>query len=124
ADREDCRQEIWLELLSTRLGRFRGGDLRAWLAAVSRNKATDVLRRARRRPTVGVTAVDPPYDEESAEASHADEARALVWSALRALEPLVHPMNFLVFYLRGIEGWSFADIGGTFGLTPPQARLR
>ena len=124
ADREDCRQEVWLELLATRIGRFRGGDLRAWLATVSRNRANDVLRRARRRPAVDVTAIDPPSSEESALASRADEARALVWAALRALEPLVHPVNFLVFFLRGMEGWSFAEIGEAFGLAPSQARLR
>jgi RNA polymerase sigma factor (sigma-70 family) len=124
ADREDCRQEIWMELLATRMSRFRGGDLRSWLAALARNKAVDAVRRSRRRP-VGL-AIDPetrpagPFEGPCA----ADESRSLVWSALAALERRVETRSFLVFFLRWIEGWSFIEIAAHLGLTPEQARLR
>ena len=123
ADREDCLQELWLDLLATRLKRFRGGDLKAWLTAVARNKAADVLRRTHRRPICrlpdDVSCVAP-----SEHPHRADEARALVWSTLAVVEPVVHPLSLLVFVLRWMEGWSFEEIGEVLGLTPSQARLR
>ena len=50
ADREDCRQEIWADLLASRMSRYRGGSRAAWLTMLARNKAIDTIRRARRHP--------------------------------------------------------------------------
>jgi DNA-directed RNA polymerase specialized sigma24 family protein len=48
----------------------------------------------------------------------------MVWSALAQLEQQLEPRSFLVFFLRWIEGWSFAEIADELGLTAGQARLR
>ena len=77
ADREDCRQEIWFDLLSTRLSRFRGGSLAAWLETLARNKAIDKRRWSSRHPvgfaddTKELAVVDPSrsgsdHDRDSA----------------------------------------------------------
>lgn len=124
ADREDCCQDIWVELLSTRMSKFRGGNLRSWLAALARNKAIDLVRRGRRHP-VGLVfdaEVGTPGDHDGP--CPADEARAVVWSTLATLEPHVEPRSFLVFFLRWIEGWSFVEIADALDLTPGQARSR
>src|SRR6476646_8156669 len=55
-DREDCVQDVMMEIVR-RFGAPRAGDpppnLDAWLRAVSRNKAADVVRRRTRKPEVG-----------------------------------------------------------------------
>ncbi len=124
ADQEDCCQEIWVELLATRMSRFRGGSLRSWLAALARNKAVDVVRRDRRHP-VGLLADPEARAAVDLDARCAvDESRSMVWSALAALERQVEPRSFLVFFLRWVEGWSFVEIAENLRLTPGQARLR
>lgn len=124
ADREDCCQDIWVELLVTRMSRFHGGNLRSWLATLARNKAIDTFRRGRRHQVglsidmEGMTPVD------HAGPCPADESRSVVWPALAVLERQVEPRSFLVFFLRWIEGWSFGEIADALGLTPEQARSR
>src|SRR4051794_15777577 len=36
ADRDDCVQEVWLNVLATRPSRFQGTDLSAWMKTVAR----------------------------------------------------------------------------------------
>ena len=124
ADREDCRQEIWIELLASRMSGFRGGSVSAWLATLARNKSIDMIRRARRHP-VGFasgelegTAVVPT------ESCSAEEALAVVRAALAQLEEQIEHRSFLVFVLRCIEGLSFGRIADVVNLTPEQARAR
>jgi RNA polymerase sigma factor (sigma-70 family) len=121
ADREDCAQEIWLAILGSRMSGFRGGDVRAWVAALARNKAIDAMRRTHRRP---VLALHQDVMAGSRSTSNADEARQQIWSALLELEPTVHPKSFLVFCLHWFEGWSFGEIEDTLSLSSGQARLQ
>jgi len=125
ADRENCSQEIWVELLATRMSRFRGGSLAAWLGTLARNKAMDTIRRARRRHVVGSSieameraVVDP------AGPCPADEPVSLVWLALADLERRVEQRSYAVFFLRWFEHQSFGQIAGALSLTPEQARAR
>jgi RNA polymerase sigma factor (sigma-70 family) len=121
ADRQDCAQETWLAILGSRMSGFRGGDLRAWVAVLARNKAIDTMRRTHRRPVL------PLHEDVHVGArgtSNADEARQCIWSALLELEPTVHPRSFLVFCMHWFEGWSFGEIEDTLSLSSGQARLQ
>src|SRR5262245_709295 len=66
-DREDCVQEVMVEIVrkfgggGTRPAGPADGVLSAWIRAVSRNKAVDIIRRKFRRPEVG-------FDDGSGEA--------------------------------------------------------
>ena len=121
ADRQDCVQETWLAILGSRMSGFRGGDLRAWVATLARNKAIDTMRRSHRRP---VMTLQEDVQAGSGNKSNADEARKRIWSALLELEPTVHPRCFLVFCLRWFEGWSFGEIEDILSLSSGQARLQ
>ena len=121
ADRQDCVQETWLAILGSRMSGFRGGDLRAWVATLARNKAIDTMRRSHRRP---VMVLHEDVQAGSRGTSHVDEARQRIWSALLELEPTVHPRSFLVFCLHWFEGWSFGEIEDTLSLSSGQARLQ
>jgi RNA polymerase sigma factor (sigma-70 family) len=124
ADREDCRQEIWADLLASRVSRFRGGSLAAWLTTLARNKAIDTIRRARRQPmgsaieslerAAAVTPAPCPVDEQV----------STVRLALAELERRIEQRSYAVFFLRWFEHQSFAQIAGALSLTPEQARAR
>ncbi|MEU5832036.1 RNA polymerase sigma factor, partial [Micromonospora tulbaghiae] len=71
ADAEDVASEAWLQI-SRDLPSFTGGEFRAWVVTIARNRAMDHLRRQRRRPSVPVPvqalndlaadAMSVPYD--------------------------------------------------------------
>jgi RNA polymerase sigma-70 factor (ECF subfamily) len=124
ADREDCRQEVWVAILGRRTSCPGGGDFSSWIAAIARNKAIDTIRRGRRHP-VGVSFdVEQERGGNSVSRCGADEARGLVWSALAELERQVEPRSFLVFFLHSMEGLPFREIAAALSLNEVQARLR
>jgi RNA polymerase sigma factor (sigma-70 family) len=124
ADRDDCRQEIWTELLATRVSRYRGGSLTAWLRTLAPNKAIDTIRRARRRPVgLATDAIDRAVVDTRPRCP-AEERRSVVWQALADLERRVEERSYAVFFLRWFEHQSFAQIAGALSLTPEQARAR
>lgn len=53
-DAEDVASETWLQVARD-LGSFTGevDDFRGWVATIARNRAMDLVRRARRRPRTG-----------------------------------------------------------------------
>jgi RNA polymerase sigma factor (sigma-70 family) len=123
ADREDCRQEIWVDLLRTRLTRFRDGSLVAWLETLARNKAIDKLRWSSRHP-VG-------FANETIELAVVDSSRrgsedrdSAVRAALAQLEEQIDRRSFTVFFIRSTERLPFGEIADALGLTPEQARAR
>jgi RNA polymerase sigma-70 factor (ECF subfamily) len=60
AECEDLYQDIWLGIAQFER-RFHGGNFRAWLYQVTRNRAVDVRRRARVRDAASLDRVaDPP----------------------------------------------------------------
>ena len=103
ADREDCRQEIWVELLASRMSGFRGGNLAAWLGKLARNKAVDTIRLARRH-AVGSAIAATLHTPVAQERPHeADEPRAVVWLALAELERQIEQRSYAVFFLRSVR---------------------
>ena len=84
ADREDCRQEIWADLLATQMSGFHGGNLAAWLKTLARHKAIDTMRRARRQSWVGDEAMERAVAPTGLRP--ADERVSIVRLALAVLE--------------------------------------
>ncbi len=124
ADREDCRQEIWADLLASRMSRFRGGSLAAWLTTLARNKAIDTIRRARRQPVgLAIVALERA-GVDPAGSCPADERRSVVRLALAELEGQIEQRSYAVFFLRWFEHQSFGQIASALSLTPEQARAR
>jgi RNA polymerase sigma factor (sigma-70 family) len=123
ADREDCRQSIWAELLGSSLDLTVEPNPGARLAALARNKAVDLLRVRRRRPHISLAFDVDRADVDDREAER-ERASAIVWAALGRLEDGCDPATFLVFFLRWIEGWSITEAATFLGLSPGQARQR
>ena len=123
ADRDDCRQEIWVDLLRTRLSRFHGGSLVTWLEALARNKAIDKLRWSSRHPvgfanaTIGLADVGPSKPGS-------DDRDSAVQAALAQLEEQIDRRSYAVFFLRSTERLPFSQIANALGLTPEQDRAR
>lgn len=122
-DRDDCRQAVWEAILTTRCGRFQGGDPTAWLATLARNKAIDFLRRRRRSPHISLVSDEVGPATGDSERDRA-RARSIIRPALERLEACSDPRSFLVFYLHWIEGWSLREAAEVVGLEPGPARQR
>jgi len=132
ADAEDCVQEVWFEV-AARLGDFehpvsRPG-LRAWLYTVVRSKATDTLRRNRRRTQSVDEAIEAGHEPASAQADprtdhqrHWDEAMML--TVLNELRSLESRLNYEVLHLRLIEGRSVSEVAASLDLKPEQVWYR
>jgi RNA polymerase sigma factor (sigma-70 family) len=131
-DREDCVQEVMMEIVR-RFGERHPEDLpnywTGWVRRVSQNKAADIVRRRSRKPEVlfddgtGSGVLDAARATAEAD-STPGEYVSLVWEALLSLDHAVPVTSYLVFYLRTIEGWSIGEIADLFQITPEQARFR
>jgi RNA polymerase sigma factor (sigma-70 family) len=109
---EDCLQETFMSALRA-YPRLRHGDnLRAWLYTIAQRKATDVIRRAARRPTRdldGLDPVAPPAPEPI------DDG---IWRTVRRLpakqrDAVVH---------RFVLDLAYAEIGTRMGTSEEAAR--
>ncbi len=107
ADREDCLQEVWVEVVA-HLGHFqhdpRRGRLSTWLTTLARNKAADSIRRRTRHPfqSLGedteVPLADPVLGPEADFERRWEQAQ--VRGALAELADQVPVCSFRVLYLR------------------------
>lgn len=131
ADREDCLQEVMLELVR----KFGEGQAEApeeevggWVRTVARNKAADIARRRTRKPEVGFDdgsgEAVPERGGGSATPLDTGETVSLVWESLLALDAEVTPTSYVVFFLRTIEEWSVPEVAEMLGMTPEQVRFR
>jgi RNA polymerase sigma factor (sigma-70 family) len=80
-DADDCLQETFMAALRAYPRLRHGENLRAWLYTIAQRKATDVGRRAARRPTRPLDGAEP---EPVAAHEPADEA---LWGSVRTLPP-------------------------------------
>jgi len=62
----DATQEAFLSAYRA-MGRFKGGQFRAWVLRIASNACLDILRSRKRRPTVSLDRAAPGADEEDAE---------------------------------------------------------
>lgn len=131
ADRSDCLQDVWHEVVS-QLPHFVPDPDRArlstWLLVLARNRAVDAIRRRTRHSFASLC----HRDVRAAEAPDADPAAAYergmmrdeVRDALAELSRRVSPTSYRVVYLRWIEGLPTAEVAAALALTPEQVRFR
>jgi RNA polymerase sigma-70 factor, ECF subfamily len=121
-DREDLVQQIFLEVFRG-LPRFRGdARFRTYLYRVVVNRASDHLKRRRRRPTpISLDDIDLPGDDGGPEAS-ADERQRVSLSL--ALLDRIKPKKRIAFLLRVVEGLSLEEIGDLCQATPATVAQR
>lgn len=131
-DRDDCTQEVWIEVLRHLRG-MRGGALPlrlgAWLTILARNKAADLIRCKYRRATTALSdkalaTLGDPHEAEAAVRAERELARLRVRRAVAALARRVPATNFRLFYLHWYRGRTLTEVAGPLGLTPAQARFR
>jgi RNA polymerase sigma-70 factor (ECF subfamily) len=123
SDVEDLYQDIWLGIARAGNG-FRGGNFRAWLYQVARNRLTDRFRRHQLRPVA-----EPDQVAELADADPPLERRV---AAADCLERLRTALTGLpgdqrdAFLLREEAGLGLADIAAVVGagIETVKSRLR
>jgi len=133
ADLDDCIQEVW-SAVAVKLADFRHPQsrpgLRAWLYAVVRSKAMDVMRRRARHAATSLgTAIkqgQEPQDNEPDTASRYEQQwnDAMVRTLLADLRGQVSEINYRVLQLRFVEGCRVAEIATRLDLKPEQVRYR
>ena len=108
---EDCLQETFMSALRA-YPRLRHGDnLRAWLYTIAQRKATDVVRRAMRRPTRDLDGVEPAVGP----APDPDDG---LWHRVAALPAKQRAAVVQRFALD----LAYADIGERMGISEEAAR--
>lgn len=111
ADAEDCLQETFMSALRA-YPRLRHADhLRAWLYTIAHRKATDTIRRRRRRPTQELDGLDPA-------APPAIEPDDGLWHVVRTLPA---KQRVAVVHRFALD-LAYADIGERMGISEEAAR--
>jgi RNA polymerase sigma-70 factor (ECF subfamily) len=129
ADRNDCIQEVWKEVV-VKLGEFhhdpRRGGFRAWLLIVARCKTVDAFRRRVRHPTVALDAHAAVLDRARDPADEHERrlVRSLVRDVLAELSGRVSACSYQLLHLRWIEGRPLPEIAAALRLRSAQVRFR
>ena len=133
ADLDECVQDVWTAVIA-QLGGFKynpsRGRFRSWLYAMVRNKATDLVRRKNRHPTLFLR--DPVVLDQYPSSSDGDPVselerrwnKGLVHGVLTQLRKKVSERSFQVFYMRRIEHQSVKAVAKELRLTPAAVRTR
>ncbi len=132
AEAEDVLQEAWVRAFAA-IGTFRSeAGVMTWLTRIVLNEARGRLRR--RRPTVGLEAVEAAQEEAGqvipfpgsfgTASPEADAARAQMRGLIeQAVDEL--PEGFrVVFILRDIEACSIEETAATLGIRPETVKTR
>ena len=121
-DVDDCRQDVWADLLRTLPGfsvDASRGRFSTWLYTVVRSKATDILRKRSRQPVdqAGSTllAAMPGRDADPAQQCQQKSEREAVHRAISQLRHIASEQSFRVVQLRWLEQrdgpeWSFLRV--------------
>jgi RNA polymerase sigma-70 factor (ECF subfamily) len=119
---EDATQDAFLSAFRG-IGRFRGGNFRAWLFRIAANACRDQRRSAHRRPTSPLD--DVPFDMESGDPSPDDLAanRELGAAIKRSLAALPYDRRLAVV-LRDIEGLEYEEIARVIGCSMGTVKSR
>jgi RNA polymerase sigma-70 factor, ECF subfamily len=122
-DREDLVQQIFLEVFRG-LPRFRGdARFRTYLYRVVVNRASDHLKRRRRRPApISLDDIELPGNGDGCPEKTADERQRVSLSL--ALLDRIKPKKRIAFLLRVVEGLSLEEIGELCQATPATVAQR
>jgi RNA polymerase sigma factor (sigma-70 family) len=110
-DAEDCLQETFMSAIRAYPRLKNGDNLRAWLYTIAQRKATDVVRRAARRPTRSLDGVDP------AAPAAADPEDGL-WRSVQSLPG----KQRAAIVQRFVLDLAYAEIGARMGISEAAAR--
>ena len=130
ADLDDCRQEIWLEVIRKLplLGYdHKRGRLCCWLFTLSRRKTISFLRRQGRKPPRSIFDLEHPLcgrDLCPAETYERRRRRRIVRHVLFALRPRLSAIDNRLLHLRWTEDHSVEEVASRLGLTSKQIRRR
>ncbi|MET8067666.1 RNA polymerase sigma factor, partial [Micromonospora sp. NPDC005313] len=120
ADAEDVASEAWLQI-SRDLPSFTGGEFRAWVVTIARNRAMDHLRRQRRRPSVPVPV--QALNDLAADVDTADRAgEAIATESALALIRTLPPAEAEAVMLRAVIGLDAETAGRVLGRRPGAVR--
>ena len=110
---EDVAQETFISAYRG-LGRFRGGNLRAWLLRIAANASRDVMRRRRRRPEDSLDeSLDNPSFQPASEGESPEsyaQRRELNAELQRAIVSLSENHR-AVLVLIDVQGLSYEEAG-------------
>jgi len=127
-DVEDCRQEVWTDLM-TSLPKFTmdpsRGRFTSWLYPIVRSKATDAIRRQARGP--GLTSLTEPLATTTAgpaEICQRQSDRDGVRRAMQILKNCTSDLSYRVLHLRWIDELSVAQVARTLDLSSGQVWAR
>lgn len=132
AEAEDVLQEAWVRAFAA-IGSFRAeAGIMTWLTRIVLNEARGRLRR--RRPTVGLEAVEAAQAEAGqvirfpgsfgTASPEADAARAQMRGLIeQAVDELPEAFR-VVFILRDIEACSIEETAATLGVRPETVKTR
>lgn len=82
---EDCLQETLISALRAYPRLHHADNLRAWLYTIAHRKATDVIRRMLRTPSLtGLDGIGPALEPRAAPPEMGDDG---LWAAVRGLPP-------------------------------------
>lgn len=131
ADENDCVQEVWEAVFAGLHGFGHDPDrarFQAWLLALTRHKAADVIRQRIRHPVERLgdegEAAIPSRDADPATEYERRRTRVMVRRVLALLSRQLSPCTYRVFCLRWIEGRTIKQIAEESGLKPEQVRFR
>jgi RNA polymerase sigma factor (sigma-70 family) len=131
-DREDCVQEVMIELVrrfNERQPDSNQENLTRWIRTISRNKAVDIVRRRYRKPEVSFDdGAGQGIRDRNSSGVLPEEQRgeqiSLVWESLLSLDHKVPVTSYLIFYLHTMEGWKIPEIAELFQISADQVRAR
>jgi RNA polymerase sigma-70 factor (ECF subfamily) len=114
---EDATQETFISAYRA-IGKFRGGNLRAWLIRIAANASRDALRGSRRRPeqSLDESLETPSFQPASGETSPEDHAERGELNAelQRAILALSEDQR-TVLVLIDVQGFSYEEAAEVAG---------
>ena len=126
AQAEDVAQETFVSAYRG-LGRFRGGNLRAWLLRIAANASRDVLRRRQRRPENSLDeSMDNPSFQPVSEGESPDEyaARRELNTELQRAILSLSENHRVVLVLIDIQGLSYEEAAAVIGASVGTVKSR
>lgn len=126
---EDVTQDAFVRAWKS-VGQFRGGNVRGWLMRIAINRAYDVLRSQKRRPTSSLDALDyEPVPEWSTSAAKTEDPDA--FSARRELADVLEQVlarlpedQRTALLLVDLQGFSYEEAAGIMSVAPGTIKSR
>ncbi|MGC8639207.1 MAG: RNA polymerase sigma factor [Isosphaeraceae bacterium] len=129
ADRDDCEQDTWLDVIAHIRGFHQdpvSPRLGGWIATITLNRARYRLRERHTHPREDWGDLVFGLPGQEADPATACETREDLLSLRAALDELARssPVSSRILHLRWFEDGSVAEVAAELGLTPEQVRSR